>query len=58
MQENAKKDDSLALFQDSQTRERWQWVLQAIDSAEANSERDLKSRSDQAVAHVNSPFSE
>ncbi|MEL6870675.1 MAG: hypothetical protein AAFO81_12830 [Pseudomonadota bacterium] len=58
MTSNARKQTTETTFQNPDTRERWEWVQQAISVAEDDSQRAFEIRSDNDVAAAASPFSD
>lgn len=56
MQNNTTDADTAAAFKNPDTRERWQWVRQAIHVAEDDSQRELEARASADIRPSASPF--
>ncbi|MEM7611469.1 MAG: hypothetical protein AAF270_07320 [Pseudomonadota bacterium] len=58
MQDKHEQSLPATTFKNPQTRERWEWVQQAISFAEHDSQRELECRADDPVRSAPSPFME
>lgn len=58
MSATARKNHPEDTFKNPDTRERWEWVQQAISFAEDDSQRELEHRAEDVIRPAPSPFME
>lgn len=58
MQDKTQQSLPATTFKNPETRERWEWVQQAISFAESDSLREFECRADDPVRGAPSPFME